>query len=69
MLKFSKNQETYNIAGVQIGGQPWERPTVLIGSMFFAGDKIVQDPIKGIFDEDKAKHLLKKELLPLIMRY
>ena len=61
MLKFSKNQETYNIAGVQIGGQPWERPTVLIGSMFFAGDKIVQDPIKGIFDEDKAKHLLKKE--------
>ncbi|MFW9896849.1 MAG: tetrahydromethanopterin S-methyltransferase subunit H [Candidatus Thorarchaeota archaeon] len=61
MLKFSKDQETYNIAGVQIGGQPWERPTVLIGSIFFAGDKIVQDPLKGIFDEEKAKYLLKKE--------
>ena len=61
MLKFTNDQKTYNIAGIQIGGQPWERPTVLIGSMFFAGDKIVQDPLKGIFDEDKAKALLKKE--------
>ena len=61
MLKFTNDQKTYNIAGVEIGGQPWERPTVLIGSMFFAGDKIVQDPVKGIFDEEKARQLLKKE--------
>lgn len=61
MLNFTNDQKTYNIAGVEIGGQPWERPTVLVGSMFFAGDKIVQDPLKGIFDEEKAKHLLKKE--------
>ncbi|MFX1304973.1 MAG: tetrahydromethanopterin S-methyltransferase subunit H [Promethearchaeota archaeon] len=56
-----KDQKIYNIAGVEIGGQPWERPTVLIGSLFFAGDKIVQDPLKGIFDKEKAKILLKNE--------
>jgi len=61
VLKFTNDQKTYNIAGVEIGGQPWERPTVLIGSMFFAGDKIVQDPVKGIFDKEKARQLLKKE--------
>ncbi|MFX0149020.1 MAG: tetrahydromethanopterin S-methyltransferase subunit H [Candidatus Hodarchaeota archaeon] len=61
MWQFNKDQKTYNIGGVEIGGQPWERSTVLIGSIFFAGDKIVQDPIKGIFDTVKAKDLLEKE--------
>ena len=61
MWQFTKEQKTYNIGGVEIGGQPWERSTVLIGSIFFAGDKIVQDPIKGIFDEVKVKDLLEKE--------
>ncbi|MFW9971171.1 MAG: tetrahydromethanopterin S-methyltransferase subunit H [Candidatus Odinarchaeota archaeon] len=61
MWQFAKDQETYNIAGIEIGGQPWERSTVLIGSIFYAGDKIVQDPIKGLFDEIKVKDLLEKE--------
>ncbi|MFW9785773.1 MAG: tetrahydromethanopterin S-methyltransferase subunit H, partial [Candidatus Heimdallarchaeota archaeon] len=61
MLKFTTEQKIYNIAGIEIGGQPWERPTVLIGSLFYAGDRIVQDPLKGIFDEDKAKQLLREE--------
>lgn len=61
MLKFSSDQKTYNIAGVEVGGQPWERSTVLIGSIFYSGDKIVKDPIRGIFDEEKAKILLKEE--------
>jgi tetrahydromethanopterin S-methyltransferase subunit H len=61
VINFTTEQKTYNIAGVEIGGQSWEHPTVLIGSMFYTGDKIVQDPIKGIFDEDKAKNLLKRE--------
>jgi tetrahydromethanopterin S-methyltransferase subunit H len=61
VLKFSRDQKTYNIAGVEVGGQPWERSTVLIGSIFYSGDKIVKDPIKGIFDEEKAKAMLKAE--------
>jgi tetrahydromethanopterin S-methyltransferase subunit H len=58
MIKFPIEQKTYNIAGVEVGGQPGQRPTLLIGSIFFSGHKIVKDNLKGIFDKDKAKALL-----------
>lgn len=61
MFKFTSKQKVCNIAGVEIGGQPGERPTVLIGSIFFAGHRIVHDPIKGLFDKGDAKALLDKE--------
>jgi tetrahydromethanopterin S-methyltransferase subunit H len=34
---------------------------VLIGSIFFSGHRIVSDPLKGIFDKDKARALLEQE--------
>jgi tetrahydromethanopterin S-methyltransferase subunit H len=34
---------------------------VLISSIFFAGHRIVSDPVKGIFDQDRAKELLDRE--------
>ncbi len=58
MIRFSAEQKIYSIAGVEVGGQPGQRPTLLIGSIFFSGHKIVKDNLKGIFDEDKAKELL-----------
>jgi len=58
MIKFTAEQKTYNIAGIEVGGQPGQRPTLLIGSIFFSGHKIVKDNVKGIFDRDKAKALL-----------
>lgn len=58
MIKFTAEQKTYNVAGVEVGGQPGQRPTVLIGSIFFSGHKIVKDSLKGVFDRDKAKALL-----------
>jgi tetrahydromethanopterin S-methyltransferase subunit H len=61
MLNFASSQKVYNIAGVEIGGQPGERPTVLISSIFFAGHRIVHDPIKGLFNRKKAAKLLQKE--------
>lgn len=61
MWQFNKDQKTFNIEGIEIGGQPWERSTILIGSIFYAGDKLVQDPTKGIFDKVKVKELLEKE--------
>ena len=51
----------YDINGVKIGGQPGEYPTVLIGSIFYRGHKIVKDAQKGIFDEDAARALLDQE--------
>jgi len=61
MFCFSNQQKTYRIGGVEIGGQPGERPTVVIGSLFFAGHRIVQDSGKGLFDIEKAKALLDRE--------
>lgn len=58
MLKFSNEQKVYQIGDLEIGGQPGERPTVLIGSLFFAGHRIVHNIKKGLFDEEKAKELL-----------
>jgi tetrahydromethanopterin S-methyltransferase subunit H len=61
MQRFLKEQKVYAIAGVEVGGQPGERPTVLIGSIFFAKHQIVSDSLKGIFDQEKAKALLERE--------
>ena len=58
MLKLSAQRKTCNIAGIEVGGQPGQRPTLLIGSIFFSRHKIVKDNIKGIFDKEKAHVLL-----------
>lgn len=61
MVKFTNKQKIYSIAGVKIGGQPGEYPTVLVGSIFFGKHKIVTDPAKGLFDQAQAKALLDQE--------
>jgi len=43
LFKFGRKQEVFDIGGVKIGGQPGELPTVLIGSIFHEGHKIVKD--------------------------
>jgi tetrahydromethanopterin S-methyltransferase subunit H len=60
MHKFNVEQKVYDIAGVKIGGHIGERPTVLIGSIFFSGHRIVSDSLKGVFDKDKARELLER---------
>jgi len=57
---FKKEQKTFDIGGVKIGGQPGEFPTVLIGSIFYAGHKIVKNEEKGIFDKNAAEELIKR---------
>ncbi|OLN31947.1 [methyl-Co(III) glycine betaine-specific corrinoid protein]--tetrahydrofolate methyltransferase MtgA [Desulfosporosinus metallidurans] len=61
MVKYTSEQHVYDINGVKVGGQPGQYPTVLIGSIFYRGHKIVQDGMKGIFDEGAAKALLDQE--------
>jgi tetrahydromethanopterin S-methyltransferase subunit H len=46
---------------VRIGGQPGELPKVLIGTIFYQKQKIVEDPRKGVFDREKAEQLIKKQ--------
>jgi tetrahydromethanopterin S-methyltransferase subunit H len=61
MFKFEKEQKVFDISGITIGGQPGQHPTVMIGSIFYHGHKIVTDEKKGEFNQEKAVKLLEKE--------
>jgi tetrahydromethanopterin S-methyltransferase subunit H len=61
MFKFEREQKIFNIAGVKVGGQPGQLPTVMIGSIFYHKHKILKDEKKGEFDKDKAEELVRKE--------
>ena len=60
MFTFSASQKVYEIGGVKVGGDVGENPTVMIGSMFYLGDKIVQDAENGVFDREKAEELVRR---------
>lgn len=61
MFRFKTSQEIFRIGKIKIGGQPGELPTVLIGSIFYKGHRIVKDSHKGIFDKDAAERLIKNQ--------
>ncbi|MEM4576077.1 MAG: hypothetical protein QW701_01295 [Candidatus Nezhaarchaeales archaeon] len=58
MFKFEKDQLTFDIAGVKVGGQPGEYPTVVIGSIFFKDDKTSDE--SGNIDKEAAQDLIAK---------
>src|SRR5664279_1302676 len=57
-FKFNTPQKIYDLAGAKVGGQPGELPTFLIGSIFWLGQKMVQDANKGIFDAKVAEQII-----------
>lgn len=61
MFVFEKEQVIHTIGGVKIGGNLGETPTVLAGTIFYSGHKIVEDAEKGEFDERTAEALLQKQ--------
>jgi tetrahydromethanopterin S-methyltransferase subunit H len=58
LFRFERKQEIFDIGGVKIGGQPGELPTVLIGSIFHEGHKIVKNRSSGVFDKMEAERLI-----------
>lgn len=60
MFKFNTPQNIYEVGRLKIGGQPGELPTVLIGSIFWLGQKMVSDANQGVFDAKKAEELINK---------
>ncbi len=58
MFKFNTQQNVYEIGKVKVGGQPGETPTFLIGSIFWLGQKMVQDANKGIFNAAEAEKII-----------
>ncbi len=60
LFRFETKQKTFDIGGVKLGGQPGEFPTVLIGSMFHKGDRLIRRRKNGTFDRDGAQEYLQK---------
>lgn len=60
MFRFSREQMVFEISGVKVGGQPGENPTVMIGSIFYKGDKNVRDEKSGVFDRGAAEDLISR---------
>jgi len=61
LFTFNHEQRVFDIGGVMVGGQPGEYPTVMVGSIFFAGHRIVRDASKGEFDAGAAAALLEAQ--------
>ena len=47
MLKFTNKQAVFRIAGVDFGGQPGMRRTVMVGSIFYPRHSVVEDRVEG----------------------
>jgi len=60
MFRFKKEQKVFTLAGAKIGGQPGDRPPLLIASMFHNKDKIMEDR-KGNFDRKRASELIRQQ--------
>jgi tetrahydromethanopterin S-methyltransferase subunit H len=60
LFEYSSKQKTYTISNVKVGGEVGLVPTVMIGSIFYNGHIIVQDPIKGIFNKKIAESQIRR---------
>jgi tetrahydromethanopterin S-methyltransferase subunit H len=60
LFEYATEQKTYEIGGVKVGGEPGITPTMMIGSIFYKGHSIVQDPREGLFNKKRAEALINK---------
>lgn len=60
MFTFDAEQSVYEISGVTVGGQPGEHPTAMVGSIFYKGDDLLEDPRTGEFDPEGAREAIRK---------
>ena len=55
MLRYQKEQQVCDIAGLRVGGQPGENPPLLVGNMFQKGDALLKSRKSGEFDRREAE--------------
>ncbi|MDD1746957.1 MAG: hypothetical protein LUQ16_04260 [Methanomassiliicoccales archaeon] len=58
MLKFTNKQTTFKIGGVEFGGQPGKRRTVMVGSIFYPRHSVVEDRVEGRVKEGAVERLV-----------
>jgi len=61
LFKFGNEQKIFRVGNVEVGGQPGELPTVLIGTIFYQDDKIVENEKTGEFNKQKAEEFIAKQ--------
>ena len=57
----NRNQKVVRIGDVKFGGRRGENPSVLIGTMFYNGHKILHSRKKGDFDRARAEELINRQ--------
>jgi tetrahydromethanopterin S-methyltransferase subunit H len=60
MFRFQNEQKILDIGGVNFGGQPGERRTVIIGSLFYPSHSMVSNRRIGEIDKEKLDEVLGK---------
>jgi tetrahydromethanopterin S-methyltransferase subunit H len=60
-FKFCAKQQKFKIGKVNIGGFPGKRPTVLVGTIFYSGQKIFRNEESLDFDRKRAEDLINKQ--------
>ncbi len=60
MFEYTAEQKVLEIGKTKIGGKPGINPTVLIGSIFFSGDKLVKNAKEGTIDMPNAEAMLQE---------
>ena len=58
MLKFTNKQTAFGIGGVEFGGQPGKRRTVMVGSIFYPRHSVVEDRVEGKVKPGAVERLL-----------
>ena len=58
MFRFNVEQKRFSIGGVEVGGEPGKRPVCLIGTIFYAKEKLHLDEDKGDFERGEAERLI-----------
>lgn len=61
MWNFKSEQKIFRIGSVNVGGLPGQRPVVLVGTLFYHGQRLVKDENVGTFDEEAAESLVKAQ--------
>ena len=62
MFKFCAKQQKYKIGKISIGGFPGETPTVLVGTIFYSGQKIFRNEDNVDFDVKDSKNIAAYDL-------
>ena len=61
LLRFHAQQQTFDIGGVAVGGAPGIVPTVLVGTIFYHGHKLMTDEEQGEFQAEAAERVIREQ--------